>query len=425
MTSLTSPRPSLSPEGSCLKRALLIASLHLLGATALWGQQEQAVSRAEYEEMRQELEALRNEVDRLHGAYPEGERVRSSETALPTEPPKQVATWNRALTFTSLDDRFSLNIRGRIQPRYEYERREGESDHSSFLLRRLRLTFEGQAYTPELTWKIMPEWSRGAGLRDGWVNYSFNDFAKLRLGQYQVPFAWARDSSSTRHQFVERSVANNEFQWNDGRDLGLMLHGNLHEQVRYAVGVFGGEGRERLETRSTGNLFTGRVTYAPVGSYPGSEALVQPVEHANVAFGLGLGYNTKNTPRDNTWQDANVFGATADAHFQADRFSTHLTGFYRDVEPRNIDPSYDGTGYTFQAGYLLVPERLFANLRYSYAEPNSDVNEDKQREIMAGVHIFHLGHGSKVQVEAGRIQLHDGNEWLDTEIIRTQYQLLF
>lgn len=415
--------------GSCeptrMSRIFSIAALLLLPAAALFGQQEEPVSRADYQEMREEIDALRAEVERLQERDAEGETVHSSDTALPIEPPRDVAAWGRALTFTSPDERFSLNIRGRIQPRYEYERREGDSDHSSFSLRRLRLTFEGHAYTPDLTWKIMPEWSRGASLRDGFANYRFNDFAQVRLGQYQVPFAWERDSSSTRHQFVERSTANNVFQWNDGRDLGLMLHGNLHEQLRYAVGVFGGEGRERSATRSTGNLYTGRLTYTPIGTYPGSEALLQPVEGANLAFGIGLGTNTKNTPRDDAWQDANVLAATADTHLQVNRISAHLSGFYRDVNPRNDDPSYDGTGYTVQAGYLLVPDRLFASLRYSYAKPNSDVSEDKEREVMAGLQIYHFGHGSKIHLEAGRAQIHNGNEWLDTDIIRTQYQLLF
>lgn len=407
-------------------RPLFLASLLLLPLTAQGQDTEPAISRADYEEMREEINALRAEMERLQNTEsPAPSGPTEDPTFAPPEPTRQVTTWDKKLTFTSPDDRFSLNVGGRIQARYEYERREGASDHSSFLLRRLRLTFEGYAYTPDLTWKIMSEWSRGAGLRDGWANYSFNDAAELRLGQYSVPFAWERDSSSTRHQFVERSVANNEFQWNDGRDLGLMLHGDMNERVRYGIGVFGGEGRERAETRSTGNLYTGRITYTPIGDYPNSEALLQPVEGKNLAFGLGLGYNTKNTPRGDAWQDANVFGSTAEAHFQADRFSAHLAGFYREVDPRGADPRYDGTGYTVNAGYLLLADRLFANLRYSHAEPNSDTREDKQREMLAGLHIYHFGHGSKLQVEVGRAQLHNGTEWLDTDIVRTQYQLLF
>ncbi len=318
----------------------------------------------------------------------------------------------------------SMTFEGRVQPRYEYERNPAEGNHSTFFLRRLRVDLRGHVYSPELTYRIMPEWSRTAGLRDGWANYRLHDAAQIRIGQYHPLFAWERDSSSIRHLFVERSSANNEFQWNDGRDLGVMLHGELSEQVRYAVGVFGGEGREVRRTRSDGNLYTARLTYTPIGAYPRTEALVTPVDGLNLAFGLGAGYNTKNTPRDDAWQDANVFGSTADAHLQINRWSVHSMGFYRDVDPRDGLPSYDGSGLTLQAGYLFVPDLLLGSLRYSYSEPNTEQDFGKVREVIVGFQLYHFGHGSKVHIEGGRIERHDGTDWVETDGIRVQYLLV-
>lgn len=320
------------------------------------------------------------------------------------------------------DYEFPFDVRGRVQPRYEYERRDGQADHSSFFIRRARLDFRGHAHGRALTWRIMPELARTATLRDAWLDYAFSDAVRIRFGQYSVPFNWARDSSSSRHQFIERPVANNDFQWNDGRDIGVMLHGDIGERVRYGIGAFGGEGGNVRRTGSNGNLFAGRVTFAPVGSYPSSEALVQRVDGANVAFGLGAGINRKHTTAD--WQDADVTGLAADAHYQAGPFSAQLAGYYRDVDPR-ASAAFDGNGYTAQAGMLIVPGRIFGGLRYSRSEPDGDVPAGAGRELLAGLQVYHDGHGAKVHLEAGRLRRHDGAGWRDTRLVRVQYQLLF
>ncbi len=422
--------PRITAFGAGLAFTFVLA----LSALPVHAEEEgETVSRAEYEALREELRELRSQVEELRGQAeePPGEPERPLREEPEAPEDRVIVEWDRALTFSEPEGRFSLSIGGRLQPRYQYERREGQSNHSSFSFRRLRLQFGGHAYSRDLTYRVTPELSRTASLRDGWVNYKLHDSVQVRIGQYNVPFAWERDSSSSRHQFVERSIANNEFQWNDGRDLGVMFHGNLNDRVRYATGVFGGEGRNTSATASEGNLYTGRLTYAPVGAYPRAEALVSPVEGTNMAFGLGASYANQNAGRDwHPWSDADtgepahVFAGTADFHFQAGRFASHLMGFFRDVDPLREAP-YDGFGASWQAGYLLLPGRLFGSLRYSYSEPNTDEKQSRKREMMMGLQIFHSGHGSKLHLETGRIQNHDGHDWRDTDLIRVQYQLLF
>lgn len=297
-------------------------------------------------------------------------------------------------------------------------------------MRRIRLDFRGHASTPDLTYRIIPELARTASLRDGYINYRRPEGIEIRFGQFSVPFGWERDASSSRHHFVERSLANGEFEWKDGRDLGLMVHGQPNESIRYGIGLFGGEGQNVQKTTTDGHLLTTRITYAARGDFPESEALVQPVPEQNVTLGLGLGYANKNAARDwHPWspgsQTAHVFTATADAHLQIDRFSNHLIGFYRDVDTRDGAPSYDGFGATLQAGYLILPDRLFGSIRFGYSEPNTGETVGKEREFLLGFQIFQFGHNAKMHFEVGRLQSHNGDTWLDTDIFRTQYQLLF
>jgi hypothetical protein len=399
----------------------------------------EAASRNELEILRQEIEALRLEVEQLRAATTPSSHDAIAPLAMADEPPDQasaaqlpgsVATWNRSLSFTSPDDRFSLSLGGRLQPRYEYERREGASNLSSFSMRRIRLDFRGHAHSPDLTYRIMPELARTASMRDGYVNYRKNEGLELRFGQFSVPFSWEREVSSNRHQFMERSLAHAEFEWKDGRDLGLMLHGEPKENLRYGVGIFGGDGQNVSKSSTDGHLLTARLGASARGEFPESEVLVTPLDEPNLTFGLGIGYANKNAARDwHRWtpdnQTAHLFTTTADAHFQLNRFSSHLMGFYRDVETREGAPAYDGFGATLHVAYLLRPERLSGSLRYSYSEPNRSQRQERARELLAGLQLFQFGHNAKIYFDLGRIQRHDGNQWIDTDTFRTQYQLLF
>lgn len=138
------------------------------------------VSRAEYEALREELRELRSQQQELRRQTEQADQAAPDDSGSAESGP--IVEWDRALTFTAPEGRFSLNIGGRIQPRYEFERREGESNHSSFSMRRPRLQFGGHAYSRDLTYRVTPELNRTASLRDGWINYRFTDSARVRFG---------------------------------------------------------------------------------------------------------------------------------------------------------------------------------------------------------------------------------------------------
>ena len=333
----------------------------------------------------------------------------------------------------SPDEQNRLNIGGRIQPRFEYQRREDNENFSRIRFRRLRVDFRGHVINEDLTFRIMPEFRDNAQLDTAYVNYRFSDSYQLRAGQYNIPFAWERDVSSSRHQIIERSLANNEFQWpgGGGKDIGVTLHGQPSDDIRYGIGVFGGEGRNHSGESTEGLMFSGRATWSPVGDYPRSETLIEPVDSTNLSFGAGAWYANKSAVRD--WspfdtgkQTADAAAATVDAHLQHDRFSIHASGFFRHVDVReDAFSSFDGSGFNVQGGFLILPERLFGSVRYSQATPDHDRDEGKSRELVGALQIFHAGHRSKFHIEAGFAQNHSGEKWLNTEIVRFQYQLLF
>lgn len=346
------------------------------------------------------------------------------------------ASNSNGLTITSADGDLSMTFGGRFQLRYEMGLDDFEPGHSSFFLRRLQPDIRGEAFGGDLSFRLMPDLSRQASLRDGWVSYRFSDGLQLRAGQFTVPFNWERHAPPTRHNFVERSVANDQFQAATGRDIGLMVHGNPVDRFHYGVGVFSGQGINQRFSDTTGHLFSGRIAYALAGEYPLTEVLVRPAEEMNLAIGAGAYLAIDNTARD--WNplfdfddptaeppgsEANVLSTTADLHLQISRFSMHLAGFFWNVSP--TAESYQGFGYTGHLGALILPERLLATARYSESRPDLDEEELSRREVLLGVQIFHRGNDSKFHVEAGQTSEHDGDVWQNGQVIRAQYQFLF
>ncbi|MFU8802836.1 MAG: porin [Bradymonadaceae bacterium] len=361
--------------------------------------------------------------------------VLTTALALPLAGPSFAVEPAEGLTITTADGQHSITFAGRFQLRYVVELQDYAPQHNSFFLRRLQPQVDGAAFGGALTFRIKPDIARGAELQDAWVAYDFFDGLQIQGGQYQVPFNWEREVSSNRHQFIERSVANSQFQAATGRDIGLMVHGVLFDRLRYGVGIFNNQGINAPRSDTTGHLYSGRVSYAIAGSSPRTEVLVSPAEELTLAVGVGAYLTTENTARVwDQWYESDTIEATAvatttDLHLQIARLSIHVAGFYWDVVPfedtEDAMPDYQGYGFAAHAGILLIPERLFIALRYSEARPNIDEIATSRREALLGLQVFHQGQDSKVHVEAGRIERHDDDDWQDEQIFRMQYQFLF
>lgn len=356
-------------------------------------------------------------------------------------------TDNGALTIATADEELRLEITGRFQLRYQFESARQQPDRSSIYLRRIQPNIEGSALSEDLTFRLRPDISRSATLRDAFVSYRIRDGFQLRGGQFNVPFSKERNLPPVRHQFLERSAANDEFQPTDGRDIGVMVHGEPAEGLHYGVGVFNGEGRNQARSDSTGHLISGRLVYALLGEYKTSEVTIEPVDDISVALGAGGFAALDNNSRDWTLSgdfdtaEADVFAATADAQLLWSRISMHLGGFFRHVDPGvaippievevppggdviEALPSFQGFGWSAHLGGLLISERLFASLRYGQVDAHRD-DELRRHEATAGLQIFHRGHHSKFHVESGVEFDENADDWPDLFLARLQYQFLF
>ena len=186
--------------------------------------------------------------------------VAAQAPATTSSPPTVDVGLGRGVTIRSADDEVSLNLRARIQVRSTVIGGTGENQDplSEISIRRARLVLQGNALGPTLTYYLQLSFANleneadlRVPLRDAYVTWAPSKSVNVRLGQMKVPFSRQRVTSSSALQMVDRSIVVTEL--NLDRDVGLQLFSRalFGGKVGYTLGLFGGEGRNRLGIPAT------------------------------------------------------------------------------------------------------------------------------------------------------------------------------
>lgn len=340
------------------------------------------------------------------------------------------AEFGRGVTIRSADDRFSLNLRARIQIRGSVLTHPGdpESPATEFAVRRARLLFRGHALTKDLTYTLQlglsnqdTEPDLRIPVRDAYLEYVALRDLSVRAGQMKVPFGRQRVTSSSAMEMVDRSIVVTEL--NLDRDVGVLLFSKdlfgLGKHLGYSVGVFGGDGRNRL-AEERGVLSVARLEIWPFGAFDDySEGDLKRLSTPRLALGLGGAYN-QNSPRPrSTTGTPYLLGGVdylhlaADAHFKWYGFSLVTEGLYRNsadllhvgAAPASGGPaprefSRSAAGYYVQAGQMLT-ERVQATARWGELWPlrPTDPALLRARELGGGLSYYFFEHALKLQAD--------------------------
>lgn len=165
-------------------------------------------------------------------------------------PSTTAAGYDRGFVMRSTDEKFLLRINGRIQTRWTYYQTRRENrylspgfrrhDRAGLDLQRIRLTFSGHAYSPDLTYRIDLRMDApggyDAGIQTAWVNYRVAEEFQIKLGVFKMPTVRAQMIEDGNLQFVDRAVQDAVFQFDRG--LGVRLWGSLfRKRVDYYLDV--------------------------------------------------------------------------------------------------------------------------------------------------------------------------------------------
>jgi hypothetical protein len=235
----------------------------------------------------------------------------------------------------------------------------------------------------------------------------------------KVPYGRQRVTSSSALQFVDRALGVGEF--NLDRDVGVILFSRdlfgLGRRLTYELGLFGGDGRNRLST-DFGLLHAVRVQVQPFGDFDDLvEADLQRLDRPRLAVALSAAYNHR------TRRARSTFGATyqqpfdqyhlgADLLFKWRGFSLQTELLYRRAdEPlhdlgldamgqRRVEQARSGLGYYVQAGYLFTP-RFEVGFRWGEVIPAEESTPvlQRARELGAAINGYFLRHDFKLQAD--------------------------
>lgn len=133
--------------------------------------------------------------------------------------------------------------------------------NSEFLVRRARLAATGY-FQKNFRYMLYARFDRGkAQLNEAYLESRHLPFARIRVGQFKVPFGLSNLTSSSQLGLIDRPLAVDNF--SSQYDIGLMLFGGVwRERIEYAVGVFNGRPMNQPEA-DKGKDFIGRIVLAP------------------------------------------------------------------------------------------------------------------------------------------------------------------
>ncbi len=379
-------------------------------------------------------------------------------------------TLGKGFTFTTSNEKFQLNLGGRLQFRYTYTDFDdyytknssllakppilnAKTDTSQFDAKRIRLIMQGYAYTKDLTYKMEFDPRAYAsdtrkGLVETYLNYRLIDEAQLKVGQMKTPFARQELTSDGALQFVDRSIVVDAFK--PTYDIGAMLNGKIMGGFAYYyAGIFGGAGQ--TSTRNTNdNLFVARFAVNPFGDVPYSEADLEGSRKPLLSIGanyfrntlnktttagvatldntisnyavasnngwLGKGFNKTGFAAANDKIDVDSFGA--DLAFKWMGLSLQGEYFLGQAESKFTPLRHllRAQGYYVQTGYMIIPQKLEAAFRYSYLDPDRDVADNHIIETIGAVSYYFNKHNLKLQADVGNIHT-QGNQ---TDIFKGQ-----
>jgi phosphate-selective porin OprO/OprP len=383
-------------------------------------------------------------------------------------------------TLISPDEKFKLSIGSQLQLRYTFTDLDtinnnngaGKAqDSSKFELKRIKLYFNGYAFTDDLTYKLQMNFanlangatSNGGILEETFMNYRILDEAQVRFGQDKTPFTRQELVSTSALEFVDRSIATDAFK--PGYDTGLQLRGTVAGGlVTYATGIFGGLGQNTFRT-SNDNSFAARVTVNPLGEMKYVEADVDYTEKPLFSVGADFFSDTLKSATPSTLENNQLnfakagtgwfgigstlmpagqqFAANEKINFNTFSFDGAFKWRGLSVQGEYFNGQADGQtshstlraqGFYAQTGYFVIPKYVEVAARYSYVDPNRDISNDHWVEAQGALNWYINKHNLKIQTDYTRVHKQKlvastnpgpATNATDDHVIRVQAQILF
>ncbi len=416
--------------------ALAVSFMTLLPLMSLPAQADgQRSIREQIQELKEKIERLEAQSQRMNMVTCEATDTKAWHNKIKVETEK-----GTGLTFQTADKNYKLRMRLRGQFLANYINPDGDDNEGlGFRVRRLRVTWDGNAFAPWMKYKVEYDFGRTGELKDIRLSFAKNKAFVPTMGQYKVPFNREVLNSSSALQVVDRSIITDYFEYD--RDIGAGVYGLLGGgMLRYDFGVFQGEGpNKKNDEEDKSLLWAGRVQAALIGG-DAKKVKENFAEEPTLMVGAaiaGIGGSDTNTGIPSGERKVPHTGTTTsftgDINYRDPRFN--LTGEYigRWVNPDDagIATAYD-YGFRVQGGFFVVPKKVELASRYAMVTFDDDVagvdgDLDNVWTFTQGLNYYLSGnHQWKVQLDYTFQREEDlaGVE-SDESMVRAQVQAYF
>ena len=201
---------------------------------------EQQVRALAEKRAEQRIDALEQKLRALEEKRAEPRELVSDMRAAPTKAAERGAAGGTlaqgpdGATWQTTDGKFVVRFRPVIHVDARFFLEGGTN---TFLLRRVRPTFEGTVFD-FFDWRLTPELAGNPFILDAFVNVRLFREIQLRVGKFNSPVGYERLLRDSDLPFVERGITTNLV---PNRDTGIQLHGDvLGGTLVYAAGLFNG-----------------------------------------------------------------------------------------------------------------------------------------------------------------------------------------
>jgi len=329
---------------------------------------------------------------------------------------------------------------------------EDSDFQSGFEIRRLKLGFDGNVFTPNLTYNFLWATDRNSGnlvLEEAWAKYAFkngplNNFF-VKGGQFKDPFAHESLTSSKRLLAAERSLLNDVFTGGDNFVQGVSVGWDDGEkgapfraEVAYTDGANGAnQNFQDFPTTKANFGVAGRIEYLAFGKWAAYEDWTT-IGNTDNTMVIGAGVDLTEAG------DTDTLLHTVDAQFEAGKLGVYGAYLGRTIEDAKIGTGAAATnvngydwGFIVQAAYL-VNDHLEPFVRYDFINFDEDLlpsaKENQVHEFTAGANYYFKGHNAKFTADFtylpnGTPVANTGGDILASDdeaefVIRAQFQLL-
>lgn len=344
--------------------------------------------------------------------------ITKGEGAAASEGAPGSLSWKNGNRMSYPSEGVTATVATQLQNRYTFtdnDEDSGKGNTSSFDTRRARIIVSGTALHEEFSYVVQTDFvgtkdedgTKSPDLRDAYIKWAACDWLSLKFGQMKTAISRQENTSSSKLQFVDRSVVSDYMEL--GRQGGIQASTDLADgMINVAAGMYNGEsdgeGRNLsgVDTKETGVLNLRVNALGKMDSY--EEGDVNWTEDTAVTVGAAYAHSALNTDVGAGLEDADKDTISIDANLKSEGLSVHAEYFYQNQDADSYADSVDANGFYVQAGYFLDPKVLEIAARYALLDcddgkaggdcsGNNNINQ-----VAATINYYFKKHNLKAQL---------------------------